>query len=342
MQGLNQADPLYKPTVYWKTYEQYFLPEIKKYGLHDFRRRKNSILASFGGVDLLIKGKIDPPIQFKGSGILSRFWEGIVVNNPLLPLNTLTTGSPEWVTQYFYFQVQRKFEQVNLDLARCPTSLIGNPEDVQEINNQNYSLSHLNYCAMVADAALHIPLRDDMVICELGAGMGRNIEIFAKLFPHATLIIFDIPPQLYVSNQYLKAVFGDRVIGYDQALKLTVNPNQGVRDAIKGKIVMLPTWVMSQWRKVKIDLFWNCASFQEMEPSVVKNYLGIVKDMAPQYIYINAIPEGNFQGTKEPILSSYYTDSLCGNYQLSKQYKTDYFLRKKDYDSYVFSRKQSS
>ena len=44
---------LYRPTNFWENYEKIFLPELKSLGLHDFRRRKNSVLSSFGGTDEL-------------------------------------------------------------------------------------------------------------------------------------------------------------------------------------------------------------------------------------------------------------------------------------------------
>ena len=51
---------IYKPTNYWTHYEKIFVPELQKLGLHDFRRRKNSTLSSFGGTDLsLSSGQID-------------------------------------------------------------------------------------------------------------------------------------------------------------------------------------------------------------------------------------------------------------------------------------------
>ncbi|EMM79683.1 sugar O-methyltransferase domain protein [Leptospira interrogans str. 2006001854] len=36
---------------------------------------------------------------------------------------------------------------------------------------------------------------------------------------------------------------------------------------------------------MKIDLFWNAASFQEMEPDVVSNYLTIVNESAKAIFY---------------------------------------------------------
>ena len=175
--------------------------------------------------------------------------------------------------------------------------------------------------------------------------MGRNIEIMAHLFEYATFLIFDIPPQLYVAHEYLQAVFPSRLIKYDKA-NLISEPEKEV-EKYKGKIILLPSWKLPEWSKIKIDLFWNSASFQEMEPDVVKNYLNLVVRMSPQWIYINALPGGNYWGkwkpgrggTKQPVEEKYYIDNLEKYYYLFCTYDTDYFLREKDYKSYVFKKK---
>ena len=344
MADLERADELYRPTNYWKTYEDVFLPELKKYGLHDFRRRKFSILESFGASDLSIKGKVVPRIRFKGAEKISRMLNRFLWGNFLFPMSGLVCTSPEWITGYFYKHVLKKFQSAGMELNKCSASLFGNPEDIIEVNGLYWSLAHLNYCSMMVDTARYINFGENMVVCELGSGMGRNIEILAKLYPEATLIMFDISPQLYVANQYLVSVFGNRVIPYRDAVKL----DKTSLDQIKGRIVILPTWAMPKWSALKVDIFWNSASFQEMEPNVVKNYLGIVKKMSPGYIYIDAMPKGNYWGewkpgkggTKEPVLSSYYTDSLKDSYLLKVFYETDYFLFTESYQSFIFEKIQ--
>ena len=48
LQDAQQAPDIYKPTNYWSVYGQRFLPELQKLGLKDFRRRRGSILSTFG------------------------------------------------------------------------------------------------------------------------------------------------------------------------------------------------------------------------------------------------------------------------------------------------------
>lgn len=336
-----KCDPLYQPTLYWTVGERTFVRELQRVGLKDFRRRKGSTLSSFGAVDLAIKGTVrfDPPIQFRGLGIINRalLWSVQIFEKCHVTFNANIVHDPTEITKYFYRIVKDKYENMSLDIQKCPASLYGNPEDLIEMGATFWSLAHLQYCSMFIDAAQHMTFGSDMVFCELGSGLGRNVEVLAQLFPKATLFLFDIPPQLYVAHQYLSEVFGNRMIKYSEAVLLKPASNKNIPDYVKGKIVLLPSWFMPIWSGVQMDIFWNSASFQEMEPNVVVNYLRLVKMMNPTWIYINALPQGK-NGTKIPISDRYYTESLGSLYYLSCSYETDYFLRSQGYMSYVFKR----
>lgn len=343
MSDLNKCDDLYKPTNYWAHYEKHFLPELRKKGLKDFRRRKDSILSSFGSTDLLIRGKIKFKVSFNGVGRLTKFLNRFFDKLPFLSL-VASEIVPAEVTPYYYQYVKAKFNKEGLDISKCPTSRFGNPEDIIEIDDGLWSKAHLQYCSMFIDATKHINFESDSIVCELGTGMGRNIELLAHLYKDATFLMFDIPPQLYVAHQYLTKVFGSRIIKYNDAVNLIPSENGTIPSKIKGKILILPTWRMPDWSATKINIFWNSASFQEMEPDVVLNYLKLVKNMSPEWIYINALPGGNYRGkwkpgkggTKEPVSEKYYFEILNDKYRLKVVYDTHYFLRMNGYKSYIF------
>lgn len=343
MADMKQGGDLYQPTNYWAYYERYLLPELTKRGLRDFRRRHGSVLTSFGATDLQPFGVVEIGSRVPAARRVAAALNRLIERLPGITLRVW--GVPaEFRILYFYNQVSEKFQAIGFDIRSCPTTRLGNPEDLLEIDGAAWSFMHLQYCAIFADAYRHLSLKPDAVICELGPGMGRNLEVIARLFPNATLLAFDIPPQLYVANQYLTSVFGKRALGYGSALQ--VEPRGRVPDEARGRIVMLPTWKMPEWSGVPVDVFWNSASFQEMEPAVVRNYLGLVRSMRPEFIYINALPQGNYWGgasagtggTKLPVTEREYKESLSGSYRVLTEYATDYFLRSKDYRSYVFGR----
>lgn len=341
MRDMDGADVLYRPTNYWEYYEGFFLPELRRHGLKDFRRRRNSILSSFGATDLPLSGelKYEGKHPVKGTGLMIK---ALLLLMKKMNLGFRLTESPELVTRYFYAHVKAKFEKNGVDMSRCPTTDYGNPEDLIQINDTIWSLAHLQICSMFIDAFQDIGFKTDMVFCEIGPGLGRNAEVLGKLYENATLLLFDIPPQLYVANQYLSSVFGERVIGYDQAVRIDAAHSNA--RSVKGKIIILPSWKIPAWADTEIEIFWNSASFQEMEPNVVRNYLSLVSAMGPRFIYLNELPGGNYWGEwqqgsggiRQPIREEDYTVPLLGRYVLRKQYFTDYFFDPYSHTSYIF------
>src|SRR5262245_3310373 len=338
MRGLASAPEAYQPTDYWAFYEKRFLPELKRLGLRDFRRRERSVLDSFGAVDLPIQAELTVaggwPTRSLAALAASIFRRYNAMAAEIVGLNTRA------VTPFFYRYVREKFAACGLDLRTCPTTRFGNPRDLCGLDGGLWSTIHLIYCSMWADAVRYIRLGATPVIAELGAGLGRMFEIWGHLFPKATLLLFDIPPQLYVSHQYLTRVFGKRVVSYGDALQLEVPTTAGIPPAALGKIIILPTWQLPQWCHAKIDVFLNSPSFAEMEPDVVSNYLGLVKQMHPDWIYINALSEGKPRGqlgTKEPVPATLYSACLTPGYRLAHVYPTDYFVvQPEEYQSYLF------
>ena len=96
-----------------------------------------------------------------------------------------------------------------------------------------------------------------------------------KLHPHICFFLFDIPPQSYVCEQYLTAVFPGSVVSYRTTRELDSIP-----EPQEGKIFIFGASKFPLIRDLKADLFWNAASFQEMEPHVVDNYLKYVNGQA--------------------------------------------------------------
>ncbi len=310
-----EQEPYYNATYYWKIYADILMPEIKSYGLRDFKRRRKSILSSFAATDFLDIDLESVSIQY---------------NNE--------------ICGYFYHQTKRKFDKILFDMKSSAVLDIGKPVGLTIFESGQHNITQLQYAKIIADAAIHIDFSPKMIFCEIGSGIGRVPEILANQFCDATFILFDIPPQLYVQNQYLKEVFWKRVITYNETLNLQFNDE--LVNNINGKIVIAPTFLLHRFAStIDADIFWNSASFQEMEPNIVLNYLNEVKVLNPKYIYINALPQGNYWGNNNQcrekhllVTECYYFEALKSKYSLSCRYSTDYFLRCAGYDSYIFSK----
>ena len=171
-------------------------------------------------------------------------------------------------------------------LDKLDISMIGNPEAVFVKSGRHYTPAAFYYDLRYAYCCRFTSFADGLLIAELGSGSGKQVEVIKKLHPNTRFLLFDIPPQLYVCEQYLKSVFPGQVVSYretrDWSQLAVPKP---------GQICILPTWKMPQLSSLGCDLFWNAASFQEMEPDVVANYLKHVR-IAAKTAYLQEMMDG--------------------------------------------------
>src|SRR5215469_10196776 len=153
MRDSRRAPDIYRPTNYWEVYEKRFLPELRELGLKDFRRRRRSVLSSFGATDLQpLFGRID---LTKSSVFGSRFarrlpgWRwmleqlGSVLNRQsVLPIKwDLYDCTVKDLRESAYRLARLLGERANAkSIDELETSLIGNPEDVFEIDGRAYTM----------------------------------------------------------------------------------------------------------------------------------------------------------------------------------------------------------
>ncbi|HET6460177.1 MAG TPA: hypothetical protein VFG29_05250 [Syntrophales bacterium] len=95
-EAISRAPLCFQPTNYWKSYEKSFLPELYNKGLKDFRRRQDSILSSFGAVDLLFLSQIQWRFPLRGQRL---------INKPIRKLLKCLFRSGLEETEYFHWLV---------------------------------------------------------------------------------------------------------------------------------------------------------------------------------------------------------------------------------------------
>jgi len=276
MQDLAAAPTEFQPTNYWADYTLKFVEQLKLRGLHNFRRRSDEVFRAFGAVDFV------HPMAAAG---LSR--NRFIARLP----SACRARIDNWARQYISVPDELDFETyVRLGylfaakyareghakpLSELSVSRVGNPGGIIDIDGRNYTRQSIQYYLQYAYMSRFIDFDRFGIIAELGSGMGRQTEIFAKLHPNSTHLLFDLPPQIYVAEQFLKAVFSDRVVSYRETRAWTS------LDRLKpGKIHIFGNYQMPLLATSSIDLFWNSASFHEMEPDIVANYLRFVNASA--------------------------------------------------------------
>jgi putative sugar O-methyltransferase len=292
---------IYKPTNYWNNYEKIFVRELKKLGLKDFRRRKNSILSGFSATDLYYSlGKIN---LYKNKLLYNKiskyipFWSKFLFfQNTLLNKIFPVSGShtTDDIDQLFYRYAKLYGEKCGAkSINDFEASLYGNPEHVIRANNNLYTIRILNFYMRYSYVCQYLNFNNIKIMVELGSGSGKQIEVIKKLHPNICFLLFDIPPQSYVCEQYLKSVFPGEVVSYKDTKMINLLP-----DDHKGKIFIFGNWKFPILEKINIDLFWNDTSFQEMEPSIVANYLKNINTRA-NAVFLSQVMEGKEVASKK-------------------------------------------
>jgi len=277
---------IYKTTNYWETGKDVFITELITAGLKNFRRRRNSRLSGFGATDLSPEWMIDfryyAPIF--SNRMINKFPFRLTLLNQFNPLfkKMIKLCPPyyRYIKNTPYLTAKREGKKAGArSVDAFGASVVGNPEDIITANGRVYTTSILYYYLRYAYCCRFIDFDKINILVELGSGCGKQVEVIKKLHPHISFLIFEIPPQLYVCEQYLTALFPESVVSYRQTRDMTVPTIE------KGKIYIFGNWKFPLIENIHVDLFWNAASFQEMEPEVVSNYLKFVNTQS-KYSYL--------------------------------------------------------
>jgi putative sugar O-methyltransferase len=289
---MTRASELYKPTNYWSVYRKRLEPAIAKHGISRFRSLHEPLFMSFGVThvpDVLVP-EFAPMAYSHLRGLKRGVFEALRRSGLLRQLVSNHVDSHAYTLRALYnacFYLAA--EEGREELMRVSDSCEGMPRDAFEPVGQTgarYTLSFLRYFLDYRWLASRVDFSNIQTILELGSGYGGQAEVILKLHPHIRYVICDIPPQIYVAEQYLKAVFPGQVTGYRETAGCdTVDP------AGTGRITVLASWQLERLR-TKVDMFWNSASFQEMEPEIVRKYARIVQRTVSEYVFLKEYPGG--------------------------------------------------
>ena len=292
----SKVSPLYKPTNYWTLIDNSLIPELRSSGLHDFRRRKGSLINFFSITDQLpISRALQKTPSKKPSSILINllFRLSFRVKKLQRIFNSIAnkcSGVSLQDIDLLCFEIASLYGEKTgaRPIRDIEASYAGNPEHVFFVGNKMYNISLLFHYIHYAYCCQFMNFSSINTVTEIGSGFGKQIEVIKKLHPQLTFYLFDLAPQLYVCHQYLSKVFPNSVVSYRETRKMNKIPEDN-----KGKIFFFGNWKISELSNLSYDLFWNSASFQEMEPDVVLNYLNFVNKQTQKYVFLQERLEGS-------------------------------------------------
>ena len=187
-----EGPEIYRPTNYWELYEKKFLPELRERGLKDFRRRKGSVLSSFGATaNHWPSPRID---AFSDNSLLRKiFFNRIFVKIPMMNrfrdvinwiLNQLFQVIEPWPAKMRESLYSLAYEYTKLQgekwgaksLEDFDISLNGNPEAVINVANKNYTTSALNSYLRYGFCSKYMDFDNTKIIVELGGAWGHKLR----------------------------------------------------------------------------------------------------------------------------------------------------------------------
>ena len=271
------APEQFQATSYWSAYEKDIIGIASNINFENFRSGKHPKLATFGFSDGVYNKRFT-------------LWKKLLLKLFNIKERHITPYSLQAADihnmAYHYSSILSENCHAK-SLNSISTSSYGKPPGLFQVDDNQYSIQFLNYYVRYCFAHKHISFKGNETLVELGSGSGLNVEVLKKLYPEMTILCFDLPAQVYLCENYISGVLGqENVITTEKTLNWT-----DLSLIEKGKVHFLPNWMMPLLKDFKFDIFWNAASFGEMEPSIVENYLSYIRGNA-KWIYLLQMKHG--------------------------------------------------
>lgn len=268
--SMNKGPILTKPSKYWEELNRMNFDQLKQNGYENFK--KTIALNYFTWVRVL---PWNPQILF----LVKYLSFPITVNCIIIAIKSKKHeffASFNWIQSVLYnfltYALSEYVKKMNLSdrLKILEEPLIGGPpllyDDNSKLISQDLFNSIIEFDSIVG--AIEKPEKVQTVM-ELGAGYGRNAFVFLSILPKIKYIIIDIPPALWVAQEYLSQVFEDKKVfkyrEFDDFNEVLDEYNQSdIIFLLSSQIKLLPRGIC--------DLVLNISSLHEMRIDQITYY----------------------------------------------------------------------
>jgi putative sugar O-methyltransferase len=268
LQDAARQKELYRPGPYWLRKTMNTSDQIRRLGIGDFRGASSTMGVSFtdaiyvdvrhdlcgglrSGLRLLLNSCFPFSRVFDTQVALTRAHEAEARR-----LRGMLLGASPRV-------------RALLERYTVPPSLLGGCVDYVEVDGRKIANYYLQILHHHDGIAAECNFGDISSMLEIGGGFGAHVHCMIENYPKLRKIAYlDVPPNLYVGTQYLRAIYGAAVVDYGRTREL-----QEIRfsDNDDLEILAIAPWQIERLR-LSIDLFYNSQSFVEMPAKVVSNY----------------------------------------------------------------------
>ena len=277
---LNEGKEIYLPSKFWQQLNEKNIAQLEASGLHNLKRTLAKNYFTF------IVGLRNDQFRHLAAEAGLRNWLELLTYFPKkeaeTDLDRLQFYKLSVFTRLLWLLAERHDKHKLLN--RIDEPKFGNPFPIHFRNrliSQDLANSVLELSTIMEAAPLGF--ENKLTICELGAGYGRNAHVFMEAFPNCKYIVVDIPPALYVSQEYLAKVLPERKIMRFHPFKKIGE----VRDEFAAAdVVFLLPHQAEQLKEKSVDLFVNISSLHEMTQAQIKQYFGLINQLTRGYFYM--------------------------------------------------------
>jgi putative sugar O-methyltransferase len=314
IEALVNSPTMYKPTLFWEPLKIRILNDIKEYGIENFKAFSSSLAA--------FVGRYGPPANGFSEASIDEVCEvakrGGLSGNNLKMLQSFISGRMSAIADYRVLRAGIIGNQTNrwLELEEFSESDCGGLKEQFEFDSKVHSRNSLNYMLMLQFFQRIVGQNvAPKSVVEVGGGWGVLGEIIGKCSkqaPHRTRYIdFDIPPVSTIAEYYLQKVFGkDRCCVFSD-----LDESEFFVDDLP-EFTVQPAWRIENLTG-EVDMFVNSISFQEMEPEIIRNYLGHARRLNARYLLLRNIREGKKTKRQDP----------CSEFVVSEPVTTEFYVR---------------
>ncbi len=279
---LKNAPDIYKPSKFWQKLNKTHVSQISETGFNNFKRSVNMRYFNWGILGI-IRLQLFPIIY----GVTNFNFK------PILKSHLVKSSSQKGIRNFngpnafiyktyvaYLYDFVKTFDRLNI-LATIKEPSLGNPFLIKYAGKE-ISQDLCNSVFEFYSIFNHLKIQKKINIAELGAGYGRTAYVFLKTLPTCTYTIIDIPPALYLSQEYISRVFPkEKVFSYRSfssysKIKKEFESSR-IRFLMPHQIELIP--------KKSFDLFINISSLHEMYISQIKNYFIQMNRLVSGYVY---------------------------------------------------------
>lgn len=294
---LKKTSEVYKPSNYWTEAGKIHTQQLQYEGFDNFKRSVNLKYFNWGILGI-VRHQLHPIL----AEMRKRNFSPIFKSNFINPKSKVHSNNkisnlffrlmyPESLDAFsaFIYKVYTAslWEYVAKEdtlkiLQKLDEPTIGNPFLVS-YKNRYISQDLCNSVHEFYSIAKKIDLQKHHNIAEIGAGYGRLAYVFLKASSKISYTIIDIPPALFVSQEYLKKVFPEEKFFYFRPFKTFTEIKSEFNSA---RIRFLMAHQIEYLPNKYFDHMLTVSSLHEMTRDQIRNYILHVGRLTKGYFYI--------------------------------------------------------